>query len=377
MAPRLRVSAGPSVDKLSLLRVNDEEHPMLINNEHFEGRIVVRIQDFTGVRPGKSGENDKESANSVTALHSSYFDHGHAKGLTWSIQVQGRFKKNVSANDLVFGNKFDKPIRDKLPWGTSVALRAIGIIDPSLKHDVYCDEPWAFGPLLTSVSRINIDRNEEKYSGSGRGSQGDGTPSFDNWPAFPAGKDESDYVHDDTSVLLCKPDDSKALLASVEEQGMADLSTLSQLRDPKSAHTNRARFWANQSTRDAVEVLPQDIVTLDFCPAVPLDFNTLRVVLPYTNGMGFDLQKYWDGQPVRYYCKDANTNTVFFVVECVYVRMSDAQWESMAAAVADLSSYFRLAAQVPNRRKRRLSFRHLLLLSQTHRTFDRNEAALT
>ena len=32
-------------------------------------------------------------------------------------------------------------------------------------------------------------------------------------------------------------------------------------------------------------------------------------------GMGFDLQHYWDGQPVRYFCKDASTGTVFFVVE--------------------------------------------------------------
>jgi hypothetical protein len=31
--------------------------------------------------------------------------------------------------------------------------------------------------------------------------------------------------------------------------------------------------------------------------------------------MGFDLKKYWDGQPVRYICKDKTDDTVFFVVQ--------------------------------------------------------------
>lgn len=320
MAPRLRVSAGPSVDRLSLVRVNDEDHPLVIDTPDFKGRITVRIQGFTGVRPGLSegqdgtdregGQEDEESAS---GLSTHYFDHAHAKGCTWSIQVQGQFKRAVCVDDVEYGNQFEKPIRDRLPWGTSVALRAINIIDPTLRHDLYSDQPWAFGPLITSMTRVNVKR----LTGKAEEKSQTATTDFSAWPAFPSGHDETDYVSEDTSVLLCTPDSDRghpSLLPEFEDEGLADVGTLGQLRDHQNGHTHRARFWANPSTRQAAQYLPQDVFTVAFDNAF-IDFNTLRAVLPYTGGMGFDLQHYWDGQPVRYFCKDSRTDTVFFVIE--------------------------------------------------------------
>jgi hypothetical protein len=43
--------------------------------------------------------------------------------VTWSMQMQGRFLQPVSADDVVFGNLFQKAIRDYLPYGTSAALK--------------------------------------------------------------------------------------------------------------------------------------------------------------------------------------------------------------------------------------------------------------
>ncbi|MCO5565304.1 hypothetical protein L7F22_018977 [Adiantum nelumboides] len=275
MAPRLRVSAGPSVDKLSLIRVNDEDHPLTIKTDDFVGRLTVRIQGFTGIRPGA---NDEDEAASDVETH--YFEHSYAKGCTWSIQVQGKFKEEISVDNLMYGNQFDKPIRDRLPWGTSVALRAINIIDPNLQHDLYADQPWAFGPLVTSMTRVNVERKQEEPA-----------EDFKDWPAFPAGRSEDDYVQEDTSVLLCK-NDKGDLLEEIEENGFADSHTLTQLKDTASGHTHRARLWGNQSVRQAGKVTPNDIVSLAFDNGF-IDFNTLRVVLPYTGGMGFDLQKYW------------------------------------------------------------------------------------
>lgn len=37
-----------------------------------------------------------------------------------------------------FGNTFDKPIRQSLPYGTAIALKAIAYIDPALEQDI-CD----------------------------------------------------------------------------------------------------------------------------------------------------------------------------------------------------------------------------------------------
>jgi hypothetical protein len=290
------------VDKLKLIRVNDEDHPLTIDSDVFQGRATVRIQGFTGVRPSAEGGegNDEDAAG----LETHYFEHGHAKGCTWSVQVQGRFKKTVCVDDVEYGNQFERPIKDKLPWGTSVALRAINIIDPTLRHDIYSDQPWAFGPLITSMTRVNVHRLDKQADSS----------DTSTWPAFPKGTSDEDYVQDDTSALLRDPTDPTNIRKEIEDEGLADFSTLNQLSDKQSAHTNRARFWSNSSTRQAVSFEPTDIVSLAFDNAF-IDFNTLRAVLPYTGGMGFDLQHYWDGQPVRYFCKDASTGTVFFVVE--------------------------------------------------------------
>lgn len=37
----------------------------------------------------------------------------------------GRFLDEIDADELVFGNLFQKPIKDRLPWGTSIAIKAM------------------------------------------------------------------------------------------------------------------------------------------------------------------------------------------------------------------------------------------------------------
>lgn len=41
--------------------------------------------------------------------------------LTNSYHFVGRFLQEYSADDILFGNTFDRPL--KLPWGSSAALR--------------------------------------------------------------------------------------------------------------------------------------------------------------------------------------------------------------------------------------------------------------
>lgn len=35
----------------------------------------------------------------------------------------GQFLDDVNADDILFGNVFENPIRDHLPWGTSIAVK--------------------------------------------------------------------------------------------------------------------------------------------------------------------------------------------------------------------------------------------------------------
>ena len=70
----------------------------------------------------------------------------------------------ILGTDLLFGNDFANPIRDRLPPGFSAAFRLVRwAIDPGLDGDVQADKPYLYGPLLSS---INVLRIGEKSKGS-------------------------------------------------------------------------------------------------------------------------------------------------------------------------------------------------------------------
>ncbi|PWN49014.1 DUF1769-domain-containing protein [Violaceomyces palustris] len=304
MAPSLKISAGPSVSELKTVAVNHDLLPTEISTEHFQGRISVRIKDFSGEDP--PGVEKKKEAE--------YFESGHGKGMSWSMQVQGRFLKEggVNADDLVFGNEFDKSIKSHLPYGTSIALQFVKVIDPNLQHDLYGDKPWAFSPLVATMNRVQT-AHIPSLEGSGNG--------FSGWPDFPtpegdeAKEEEEAYVQDDVSSLFYEHGggDKEGKLKNELE---VDETTVSNLRfklNPK-AHDARKAWFGNKHQREKVVLGPKDVVTADFFNAF-IDFNNLSLHIPFSGGLSFDLRKYWDGQPVRYVCKDNKSGTVFFVIQ--------------------------------------------------------------
>lgn len=73
--PRLRFSAGPSLTDLTPLEINSDI-PLHVKSSGFDGQVAVYIKGLA------------DSSGSST--HSPYFDHKDRKGITWSIQLQGR-----------------------------------------------------------------------------------------------------------------------------------------------------------------------------------------------------------------------------------------------------------------------------------------------
>ncbi|KDN41693.1 DUF1769-domain-containing protein [Tilletiaria anomala UBC 951] len=313
MAPHLNVSAGPDASSLSTLYVNSDLNPTLVSSAHFHGRIAVRIKHFTGDVP-----EGKERV-----AEAKYFEEGHGKGMTWSIQVQGRFLKDISTDDLVFGNEFDRPIKDRLPWGTAVALEAAKFIDPNLEHDLYSDKPWAFSPFVATMTRISAVKLSSEPSSSGSDVQEEFRTTA--WPVFPSPENSnaSDpaYVLDDLSPLIPYPTSSDAAKdVDIDDATLNDLKGGTGPDSAPQAHKTRARWFGDRAHRQSIKVTPEHVLTADFCNSF-IDFNTLRLELPYTGGMGFDLKKYWDGQPVRYVCKDKSDGTVFFFIQFKIVDM--------------------------------------------------------
>jgi len=113
------------------VNVNDVNEPTLIDSENFTGHVVVRVRDYAGI-PGKNGvvEEDEEYFSGTQDTCSIMFGG-------W-FHIQG---KSLSVDDVVFGNDFDDSIADKLPTGTSLGLKALRMIDPSLDQDLYSHKP--------------------------------------------------------------------------------------------------------------------------------------------------------------------------------------------------------------------------------------------
>ncbi|KAH9073013.1 hypothetical protein EDB83DRAFT_2360377 [Lactarius deliciosus] len=184
--PRLRVVAGPSLDALVPISVNSNvSHP--VTSDAFEGRILAYIKDFA----------DKDGS----ALQSEYFDREDRKGITWSIQVQGRFLRPISADDVLFGNTFDRPL--KLPWGSGAALKFMHFIDPTLEHDLASGtKPWALSPLISTMPHLahkrvpGVSRQASPVAAHLTSSHKPQSPeqqnNHDGWPHFPPPQSLSD-----------------------------------------------------------------------------------------------------------------------------------------------------------------------------------------
>jgi hypothetical protein len=90
---------------------------------------------------------------------SPYFSHPSHKSDRFSISFSFITKSTISGNDLVFGNDFAHSIKDHLP-APALFDKAFGIatsfIDPGLYGDLKADEPYLYGPLLSSVNVLRV-----------------------------------------------------------------------------------------------------------------------------------------------------------------------------------------------------------------------------
>ncbi|KAE8150511.1 hypothetical protein BDV25DRAFT_129491 [Aspergillus avenaceus] len=136
---RLKVTAGPSYDTSThqIVPVN-EDQSLRIENEHAIVSLCVRIRDYTGY-PDTSPKTTP------------YFNHPLHTTDQYSISFAIVFKHPVNGNALLFGNDFDRPIRDRLPPGFNAALRFVKwFIDPTLDGDAYADRPFLYSPGLAA-----------------------------------------------------------------------------------------------------------------------------------------------------------------------------------------------------------------------------------
>lgn len=149
----LKVTAGSNYDttKHTDVLINTTT-PIKISTDDLDAEIFVRIRDYRGLPHG-------------CPSNSPYFFTEEHKYDRYAISFSFTPKKNISGNDLVFGNDFDHPIRDRLPPGFSAAFRFVKwMIDPGLEGDVYADEPYLYGPVLSSMNIFRIGGKGKKIA---------------------------------------------------------------------------------------------------------------------------------------------------------------------------------------------------------------------
>jgi len=318
--PHLRVLAGTSPDTLvPITHVVNTNKPFRISSELFDGEIVANIKGF-------ADDEDR-------VLDSEYFHREDRQGITWSIQVQGRFLKPYSADDILFGNTFDRPLN--LPWGSNVGLKFMKFIDPTLDHDLTSTKkPWALSPLVATMphfvhrrlrepelfpppfppkeslsddtSQLHLALVTPESSGSSSpGSSSSSLSSSQSARKFPSltGHHSSSSGSSVSSFLSTssaksdshKPAKNKPAKVSKSKKRASEHGSFNF-----TGASQRRSYFSSSDSRKAVTFGPNDVITTDFCYGF-IEFSpTLSLRLP--GGISFDLMRYWDGQPVRFVC---------------------------------------------------------------------------
>ncbi|TKA21879.1 hypothetical protein B0A50_08615 [Salinomyces thailandicus] len=135
---KLKVTAGPSYDQSQHDPVPvNTDNAVFVENDFLRAKVKVRIRDYHGL-PSSSQRN------------SQYFDDPMHKQDLYSVAFSFVPKQDIPSADMVWGNDFDHPVRDRLPPGFNTAFKIVKeFIDPGLDCDAYADEPWLYGPSLS------------------------------------------------------------------------------------------------------------------------------------------------------------------------------------------------------------------------------------
>lgn len=271
---RLRTTAGTSYDVSTHKLVPVNAKTLTFETSSIVLSLAVRLRRFTGLPPG-------------CPETSPYFEHPLHKSDQYSISFSFIPKADIRGSDLIFGNDFDRPIRDRLPPGFNQAFRIVKwFIDPGLEGDVYADKPYLYGPALSSW---NILRICEKV--------------IDPPPSDSDANGEHSW----------KMPNAESFHETVVEEGAEGSGE--EIRDKASISSDsaaRKKFFLDESNREAFTFEAGRLYQSDFGNPY-LDFNDFSLKLP---GFSLNVIQYVDlkTHELRYTLKNKTSGEVYCVV---------------------------------------------------------------
>ncbi|KAJ4406282.1 hypothetical protein N0V91_004736 [Didymella pomorum] len=270
----LRVTAGSTYDrtKHQTVPVNTEK-PVHISSNLIDAQVHMRIKDYRGLPKGSPST-------------SPYFSTPQHPYDRYSISFSFVPKEDIRGDHLVFGNDFEHPIRDRLP---PLFDKAFGIvkwwIDPGLDGDVYGDEPYLYGALLSSINVLRI---------------GDKKESAD------AAKGEADKGYEN----VVSGEEGEAVVYTEGADGSGE--EVRKAHHIPAGSSQRQKFFLTEQNRKDFTFEKGRVYQCDFFNPY-LDFNEFALKIGY--GLpNISIIGHWDGQPLRYTLKNKETNTELFVV---------------------------------------------------------------
>ncbi|ORY06986.1 hypothetical protein K493DRAFT_310386 [Basidiobolus meristosporus CBS 931.73] len=258
----LKVSVGPTYDNLQIIKVNDDFHPFLIDSPEFVGRVAIRIKDFVGITPD-GGEPIKNSG---------YFSHHNRR---FSMHVEGRFKKHVTAEDVWFGTDFDRKI--PIPDVFWLGLKAAEYIDPAMETNNDLEKPWILSPYICAIN------------------------AFASWPA-PSEDPNPNPIEDPTFEKTLGP------WKWGGENRLEEHNSI--ITGEEMSVSKRRKYFFDINVRRNFVFDTKQVYAFDFF-APHMDFNTFDAKL----GISFNVEKYMEGHPIRYTCRSKDGQTIYFVLQ--------------------------------------------------------------
>ncbi|KAF3042722.1 hypothetical protein E8E12_009182 [Didymella heteroderae] len=149
----LQVTAGPSYDPKEHTQVSvNSSEVQKVENDLATSYLRVRIKDYHGL-PKDAPKNCP------------YFNHPLHNSDRYSIAWSFVPKRGICGTELVMGFDFSHPVRDRLPPGTKTAVKiATTVLDPGLYADPFSDEPYLYGPMLSSCFTLRVGGKSDEAS---------------------------------------------------------------------------------------------------------------------------------------------------------------------------------------------------------------------
>lgn len=312
-------SSDPKLN--SLVYVNDDTHPVVLNNEHFTGHLVFRVRNFRGWTP-----IDSKTGKELPPISDcpDYFA-GHKR--SFSLQISGRFRKQWTGDDIMFGTFFKQKLA--LPRFSNIALRFAQKIDPSMEWEADTDTPYICSPILCAMNTVNIQpllapvdaglrrslegqhnlRSSLLYATAVK-SQSDTTDSPLTLPEWTFHGKHEMLQENLMSAWPCWTTTANGVLYTGSTSDPNRNSLVKTVAKKKTDAAHRRAWFLDPKHRKRFIFHPDTVYSFDFASPY-VDMNEIMLKM----GINIHVAPYLGGQPVRYECRTRSGSVLFWALE--------------------------------------------------------------